>query len=186
MSAQTDKTKRLVLASLFVALIAVGARVRIPIPVVPFTLQFLFTTLAGLFLGSRGGALATGAYLLLGLAGLPLFSEGGGPGYILNPSFGYLVGFCVGAWITGLVSERLGGGFTSSLKASFAGLSAVYLCGMVYCWAISNYVLGAPIGLWPLFLYCFLLAVPGDAALCFVSAAVYVRVAERRLASNAA
>lgn len=39
---------------------------------------------------------------------------------------------------------------------------------MVYYYLISNFVLEAPIGLWPLFLYCFLLAVPGDIALCLL------------------
>ena len=64
--------------SLFTALIAVGAFIKIPIPVVPFTLQFLFTTLAGLLLGSKMGAVSVIAYMVLGLVGLPIFSEGGG------------------------------------------------------------------------------------------------------------
>ena len=49
-------------------------------------------------------------------------------------------------------------------------LAVVYLCGMVYCYVISNYYLGTPIAIWPLVLYCFLLAVPGDAVLCVVAA----------------
>ena len=179
MHTQRLKTRELVSASLFVALIALGAQLRIPVPVVPFTLQFLFTTLAGFFLGPRGGLSATGGYLLLGLAGLPIFSQGGGPGYIFNPSFGYLIGFCAGAWITGLLSEKLGKNIKASLKAAFAGLSAVYLCGMLYCWLLSNFVTGTPVALWPLFLYCFLLAVPGDIILCLISATIFVRVSER-------
>ena len=47
------KTKDLVLCAMFVALIAVGAFIKIPVPVVPFTLQFLFTMLAGLLLAAR-------------------------------------------------------------------------------------------------------------------------------------
>lgn len=43
-----SKTKQLVFCSLFTALIAVGAFIKIPVPVVPFTLQYLFTMLAGL------------------------------------------------------------------------------------------------------------------------------------------
>jgi len=49
-------------------------------------------------------------------------------------------------------------------------LAVVYLCGMVYCYVISNYYLGTPIAIWPLVLYCFILAVPGDAVLCVVAA----------------
>lgn len=62
-------TKSLILCSLFAALIAVGAFIKIPIPVVPFTLQVLFTTLAGLLLGPKLGAISVGIYLLIGLIG---------------------------------------------------------------------------------------------------------------------
>ena len=47
------KTKSMIYCGLFTALIAAGAFIKIPVPVVPFTLQYLFTMLAGLFLGSR-------------------------------------------------------------------------------------------------------------------------------------
>lgn len=50
-------TRQMTLCALFTALIAVGAQIKVPLPVVPFTLQFLFTTLAGLLLGGRLGAL---------------------------------------------------------------------------------------------------------------------------------
>ena len=73
-----NRTKNLMYCSLFTALIAVGAFIKIPIPVVPFTLQFFFTTLAGLLLGSKMGAVSVIAYMVLGLVGLPIFSEGGG------------------------------------------------------------------------------------------------------------
>ena len=94
------RTRSMVYCALFTALIAVGAFIRVPVPVVPFTLQYLFTMLAGLLLGSRRGAVSVAVYVLLGLAGLPIFTEGGGLGYIFKPSFGYLVGFCVGAYQT--------------------------------------------------------------------------------------
>ena len=93
--------------SLFTALIAVGAFIKIPIPVVPFTLQFLFTTLAGLLLGSKMGAVSVIAYMVLGLVGLPIFSEGGGIWYVFKPSFGYIIGFCIGTYVTGLMAERM-------------------------------------------------------------------------------
>ena len=79
------KTKSMIYCGLFTALIAAGAFIKIPVPVVPFTLQYLFTMLAGLFLGSRRGMISVVAYMLLGLAGLPIFSEGGGIWYIFKP-----------------------------------------------------------------------------------------------------
>ena len=103
-----SKTKQLVFCSLFTALIVVGAFIKIPVPVVPFTLQYLFTMLAGLILGPRLGTISVTAYMLLGLAGLPIFTEGGGLWYVLKPSFGYIIGFCIGTYVTGNM-YRIGG-----------------------------------------------------------------------------
>ena len=68
---KTGKTRELVLCSLFVALIAVGAFIKVPIPVVPFTLQLLFTMMAGLLLGGKLGCCAVGAYIFLGCPSSP-------------------------------------------------------------------------------------------------------------------
>lgn len=171
-SSRTDhivKTKQLVLMALFTALIAIGAFIKIPVPVVPFTLQFLFTTLAGLLLGSKIGGASVLVYIILGLLGLPIFASGGGPGYIFNPSFGYLIGFWLGAKVTGRLSQNTAD-FKKLLLANFSGLLTVYGCGMLYYYIIGNYVIDQPIALWPLFLYCFLLAVPGDIFLCIAAA----------------
>ena len=51
----------------------------------------------------------------------------------------------------------------------------VYACGMIY-YIICNYVINTPIGIWPLILYCFLLAVPGDIALSILGAVIARRV----------
>ena len=170
---KNEKTKDMILCAMFVALIAVGAFLKVPVPVVPFTLQYLFTMLAGLLLGAKKGMLAVCAYILLGLFGLPVFAQGGGIGYIFQPSFGYIIGFALGAFVTGAIANRTGRpGYGRLLAANFAGLAIVYFLGMVYYYVISNFYLGSPIGLWPLFLYCFLLAVPGDIVLCIVGAAL--------------
>ena len=92
---RTAKTKNLILCGLFTSLIVVGAFIRIPIPVVPFTLQLLFTMLAGLLLGGKWGAASVCIYIVLGLMGLPVFAEGGGLAYVLKPSFGYIIGFAL-------------------------------------------------------------------------------------------
>ena len=169
---QREKTKDMILCAMFVVLIAAGAFLKVPVPVVPFTLQFLFTMLAGLLLGPRLGALAVAVYVLLGLAGLPVFAQGGGLAYVVQPTFGYLIGFVLGTWVTGAIARRETGlpGFGRLLGANLAGLAVVYLCGMLYCWVVTNYYLNTPMGLWALVLYCFLLAVPGDLFLCVVGA----------------
>ena len=168
---QKSKVKNMALCALFTALTAVGAFIRIPVPVVPFTLQFLFTMLAGLLLGGKLGAVSVGLYAFLGLAGLPIFAEGGGLWYFLKPSFGYIIGFVIGSYVTGKMTEKPEGlTMGRILAANFTGLAIVYGAGMVYYYVICNYVINTPIGLWPLFLYCFLLAVSGGICLCFFSA----------------
>ena len=166
---KAGKVRSMLLVALFTALICIGAFIRIPIPVVPFTLQFLFTTLAGMLLGKRLGALSVLLYICLGLLGLPVFAQGGGIGYVLQPSFGYIPGFAVGAYLTGWIAEK-GCSVKRLLAAAFAGLGVVYLLGMTYYYLMSNFYLGTGIGLWPLFLYCFLLAVPGDILLSVLCA----------------
>lgn len=168
-SHQQNKVRDMVFMAFFTALIAIGAFIKVPVPVLPFTLQLLFTTMAGLLLGPRLGSAAVWAYIGLGLIGLPIFTMGGGPGYIFQPTFGYLIGFALGARLTGVLSA---GKVTIQklLVANFAGLAVVYLCGMVYYYIIGNFVINQPIALWPLFLYCFIMAVPGDIVLCICAA----------------
>lgn len=168
---KSKKTKDMILCAMFVALIVAGAFIKIPVPVVPFTLQFLFTMLAGLLLGGKLGFTAVFIYILLGLLGLPVFAEGGGIGYVFQPSFGYIIGFAVAAFVTGTIANKsYKPGYKRLLAANFIGLGIVYSFGMIYYYLMSNFYLGTPIGLWPLFLYCFILAVPGDIVLCIVGA----------------
>jgi biotin transport system substrate-specific component len=93
----------------FALLTWAGARIAVPLPFtpVPGTLQTLVVLLAGLFLGARAGAASQMLYLSIGLAGIPVFAlPGAGPGYLLGPTGGYLVGFTVAAWVTGWISGR--------------------------------------------------------------------------------
>ena len=171
------KTKGVIYCGLFTALIAVGAFIKIPIPVVPFTMQYLFTMLAGLLLGPVNGALAVVVYIVLGLIGLPIFTQGGGPGYIFQPSFGYIIGFAVGTFVTGWIAEHMEKKTIARyLLANLAGLFCVYAVGMIYYYIICNFVINTPIAAGPLFLYCFVLAVPGDIALSILGAVVAKRV----------
>ena len=84
-----SRTRNMVLCAMFTVLVAIGAFIRVPVPFVPFTLQVLFTTLAGLILGPKLGAMSVTLYVALGLLGLPIFASGGGIGYVFQPTFGY-------------------------------------------------------------------------------------------------
>ena len=133
--------------AMFTTLIAAGAFIKIPVPVVPFTLQFLFTMLAGLLLGGKGGALSVALYMILGLAGLPIFAEGGGLWYLLKPSFGYIIGFCLASYVTGkMVEKQYPLTIKKLLTANFTGLFIVYGVGMIYYYIICNFIINTPIG----------------------------------------
>lgn len=177
---ETRKKSRLasyILCALFAALIAVGAFLRIPIPVIPFTLQVLFTTLAGLLLGAKLGALSAGLYVAVGLIGIPIFTQGGGPGYIFQPTFGYLIGFIIGTFVTGKIVDRAEElSIKRLLCASYAGLGIIYAFGVVYYYFLANYYMNSPIGVGAVLLQCFLMTIPGDIVLCFVAALLAKRL----------
>ena len=162
---------------MFVALVAAGAFIRIPVGTDVYTLQFLFTLLAGLLLGARLGAAAVLTYVLLGLVGVPVFASGGGPGYILQPTFGYLLGFILQAWYCGAASRRLSHRtFGRLLAVNGGGMAIVYLIGISYFYFVSNYVIDAPIAVWPVIFYCGILQIVPDFLLCVAAAGLAVRL----------
>ena len=127
------------LAALFAALTAVGAFLRLPLGATAVTLQFFFTALAGILLGPQWGAASQAVYVALGLAGLPVFTQGGGLGYLLMPSMGFLLGLIPSAWIVGrLAGERRPPSVVRIVGACVAGLTVLYLVGLPYLYGISR------------------------------------------------
>ncbi len=181
LSASPYSTKNLILVALFAALTAVGAFIRVPVPFVPFTLQFFFCALAGLMLGARLAFLSQLLYVAIGLAGLPVFTAGGGPGYVFQPTFGYLLGFIAAAWVMGRLAGRLGSpSFFSFYGVTLAGLAVVYLAGVPWLFMISRFYLGQDHGVWWALFYGFFSSVGGDLGL-----SVLIAVTARRVLSAA-
>lgn len=170
-----NKTKEMCICALFTALICAGAFIKIPTPLLPITLQTLFVTLAGLLLGSKKGAACVGVYIFIGLLGVPVFAEGGGLSYILKPSFGYIIGFALSAFVTGKLAEKKCT-YKNFLFSSFVGMLAVYAVGIVYYYLISTVYLGNRIEIKNLFLYCFLLTLPGDILMCILASTIGKRI----------
>lgn len=167
---KTD-TRKMSLAALFAALTAVGAFLQIPLGISAITLQFLFTALAGVLLGPKWGALSQAVYVMIGLAGVPVFTQGGGLGYLLQPTCGFLFGLIPAAWIVGKLTERQHG-CPRVFLASAAGLAALYLVGIPYMYVIMNAFLGKGMSLLSVLNAGMLLFLPGDAAKLAVTAAV--------------
>lgn len=135
-----ETVKQLALAVVLAALTAALAQVSIPIPglSVPFSLQPFGPLLAGLLLGPLWGGFALVVYLGAGIAGAPVFSNGGaGLGYVYGPTGGFLVGFTVAAVVTGAIAHRQGMPRPQTdietipkAAALLAGLLVVYLVGV--------------------------------------------------------
>ena len=177
-----NKIKNIIMVSLFAALTAVGAFIKIPIPYVPLTLQTLMVMLAGLILGSRLGALSQLLYLTIGLIGLPIFAQGGGPGYVLQPSFGFLVGFIAGAYVIGKVVERERSlSFPRTLAALLLGQAAIYLFGISYLYFNLNYIINKPISLFTALKIGFLVFIPGDILKTLLAASIMAPIRRRLL-----
>jgi biotin transport system substrate-specific component len=89
------------------AFVGVAAQIAIPLWPVPITAQTLAVLLVGATLGAWRGAAALALYLVVGLAGIPLFAEfGSGWASVTSPSFGFIIGFVLSAALIGWLSER--------------------------------------------------------------------------------
>jgi biotin transport system substrate-specific component len=128
-----DSILGLVYAAMFGALTAAGAYIAIPVPPIPITTQTLFIFLAAALLGGRLAALSQIIYILLGVMGLPVFTGGkAGFGVLMGPTGGYLVGFVIGAFVSGIMIEtRALPRFAWTVFSLAVGLAVIYLVGMV-------------------------------------------------------
>ena len=156
------RTKQLVLTALFAALTAIGAFLKIQIPVegIPaITLQFFFTAMAGVLLGAKYGAISQAVYVLLGLVGLPIFTMGGGF------SYGTLCKNAKSFWPMAL--------------GILAGLAVLYLIGTPYMGLILNLYLGKGMSVWQIVRAGCLLYLPGDVLKIVVCTALCLALRSR-------
>lgn len=161
--------RKLVYTALLAVLTAAGAFLRIPLGFSSITLQFLFTAMAGVLLGAGGGALSQTVYVGLGLMGLPIFTTGGGLGYVLQPTFGFLLGLIPSAAVIGALTRRSASSGRIVL-ACIAGLAVLYAVGIPYMALILNGYMGkgmTPAALLWAYMVPFL---PGDAVKIAVTA----------------
>ncbi len=177
----------LTISGLFAALIGAGAFIKITLPLQPvpmhFTLQWFFVLLAGLLLNKRTAAASVLVYLFLGLAGVPVFASGGGPSYVLKPTFGYLLGFAAAAYVMAWMCEKFQvPGFPKLLLVSMCGLVMYYGIGLAYYFFACRLLAGKQVP-WQMLLFNgFFLTAWADLGLCAAAAgaAARLRVTVRR------
>ncbi|MFQ5863731.1 MAG: biotin transporter BioY [bacterium] len=172
------------MSSLFAALTAAGAFLRIPLTFyVPITLQTFFVILAGSVLGAKFGAISQIIYLTVGLLGAPIFAHGGGPGYVFQPTFGYLVGYPIAAYAIGYMiwgkndSNRSNlPGFLRICFSNLMGVLIIFVFGVTVLYLNIKMIVGKPITLGTALWGGFVIFIPGDIIKILLSSFITVKL----------
>ena len=131
-------TRKLTRCALFAALMAPCAWIGLPLGHTVFTMQTFGVLLTLGLLGGKRGTVSILCYLLLGAAGLPVFSAfRGGIGTILGPTGGYLWGFLATGLIYWVLEKW------SRPAAMVSGLTACYACGTLWYMTYTGGALAA-------------------------------------------
>lgn len=135
------QSKRVAILALFLCLLSISAYLKIPTGIVPFTLQLLVALSISLLLKPLDGLVVFIVYIIMGLAGIPVFASGGGLGYVVLPSFGFILGFigmhlCISGML--FLLKKIKNVFIKYLISSFIGVVILYLIGLTYAYFLLN------------------------------------------------
>lgn len=165
--------KDLSYVSLFATLISVSGYIIIPLPfsAVPVTAQTLAVMLAGSLLPVGQSVLSLLVFILMGAAGLPVFSGGSaGLGAILGKTGGYLIGFIVGAALISVLKGKKPGFVRLAAVNVLGGIVVVYTFGVFWL----NYVTG--IGISQAVIFGALPFIPGDILKVIIASVLSLRL----------
>lgn len=132
------KVKEITFTALMAAVCCILGPLSIPIGTIPVTLGVLAVYLCIFTLGARLGSIAVAVYLLLGAAGLPVFSGfQGGVAKLAGPTGGYLIGFLIMAIVSGVILDiawRFNGAkrYVIQVVGMIIGLAVCYMFGTVW------------------------------------------------------
>lgn len=133
--------QNLCMTGVLTAVTIILAQISIPMPLgVPMTMQTFAITLAAMVLGSKYGALSSLVYLLLGMVGLPVFSNfTGGISRLVGPTGGFLISFPLMAFLIGLGIEYRRKFRGALVLFVILGTVVNYLFGLaMYCLLTAN------------------------------------------------
>ncbi len=139
-----DKVLDLTYIALFSVIMAICSWITIPIPGVPFTLQTFAIFVAIGTLGAKRGTISVIVYLLLGIVGVPVFSNfQSGVAYLMGPTGGYLLGFLVSALIMWLIEKLFGNKILVLGISMVVGLLVCYIFGTAWFMFVFTRTKGA-------------------------------------------
>ena len=162
---QNSNYKYMALAGLFAALTAVGAFIQVPLGFTSITLQTMITFLAGVILGPKWGAMSQIVYVVLGLAGLPVFTKGGGISYLLQPSMGFLFALILEAYVACAITNNSYGTkswLPKMIAAAICAEAIAYAIGTPYMGAILNLHMGLGYSIQKIIMSGCIVYLPGD------------------------
>jgi len=116
-------------------LYALSARIAIPIPPVPVTLQTLVLLTFSMAVGSRLAFLTFALYIFEGIIGIPVFAKPPFSGfyYLIGPSGGYLLGMLIASYFVGYLAEKnYDKNFIKSLITIFIGTIIIFIPGLIW------------------------------------------------------
>lgn len=170
-------TRELVLISLFTALTIISSMLHFTLGPIPFSLQIVTVFIVAHLFSVKVAFWSQALYVIMGLLGLPVFASGGGLFYVLKPTFGFLIGFVIAAWIMAWFKERSEKTSISNIFIiNIVGTVVIYIFGCIYFYLIMNFVAHTPITINHIFTGIVLLSGPGDIILSGVSAILILRL----------
>ena len=115
-----------------IILLSVSSKVSIPFYPVPMTFQTFVVYLIAASMGMVG-FYSTLSYVILGLMGLPIFAAGGGIGYLMSPTFGFLYGMILASFTIAYFSRNLfKKNIFNIILSVFTGALIVFICGVLH------------------------------------------------------
>lgn len=138
------QTKDMTLCAFFTILIIIASKIVIPVGIIPLTLQTMVVFLSGVLLKPKQIFLSYGLFIMMGLLGLPVFANGGGISYVLQPSFGFLLSFPIAAGFLSILRHKFHLHTTMQLlPICMLALFIIYTIGCIYMYGILNFYMGA-------------------------------------------
>ncbi len=168
------KIDEMAYSAMFTAFLAIGAFIKVPISIVPITLQTLVIVLAALLLKRKVAMLSVCLYITVGLLGIPILANGGGLSYVFQPTFGYLLGFVIATWVISTYCKNKKS-IASQFFASMIGIVLIYGMGIVYFVFIQYLLNGTTVDLFWVIMNLCVVFLPGD----IISAMLAITIAKK-------
>ncbi|MFI3330049.1 MAG: biotin transporter BioY, partial [bacterium] len=133
--------KDLTLMAMLLAILILCSKLTIPLGASQLSLQTLSLALIGYLLKPKKTLIVVTTYIIIGLIGIPVFTQGGGFSYIVNPLFGFILGFIPFTLLISLDKKKIP-------YLSILALVPLYVIGALYVYLIRNFYVDSEISLY--------------------------------------